>query len=313
MRNAIVALLSLCWAYALTASVSSDKGNGDKLAPTAGLTRNSLQQTGTVKSDGRTLAIEAGTPIVLRLSETLGKTSSQDRTASLVATNDIIIDGLVVVAKGSEAVFGIARRENREHGRAGELEVRVEGIYARTGHLVPLTWQHHVTGEPIYCRAIDCVILVFPFVKGGRASIPEGTLFAARVSQVTWFDRGLIERIGASASTDGSKPPLTSDGRLHFYYPEREGPSPKWTSIRIDGKKVGTIGAGAYACLSLPPGPHTLEADKDSIQFEVAQGGEYYVRLPQVSSFNSEAGYQFIGKPLAPAGKKALRGQTPCF
>lgn len=259
----------------------------------------------------KSLKLEAGTPLALRLTGSLGKDSSNDRAASLVTVNDITIDEVVVIPKGSAAIFNIVRQDAKKFNLPGELKIVIEGVYTISGHLVAVRGGKDLIGEPA-CNMQDCIFLPALFwKKGDRPSLPAETLFAVRVSQTTLFNRDLIERITRELSERVTKSPPTGDARLHLYQ-EYSGYS---SVIHLDGKRVGNLKAGQYACLGLPPGSHIISVDKYEIEIDATSGSEYFAKLfsTATSSVVQTPGYQFESGQLELARGKPLKGQTPCF
>ena len=123
---------------------------------------------------GRSLWLKVDTPIVLRLTGTLSSDSSKSQTASLVTTDDITVDDLVVNPKGTAVLHHVTVGDARRFNRPGELQLIVEGVYALDGQMVPLSGKRHRVAAPP-CFERDCLFLPLLFwKKGEHPSLPSG-------------------------------------------------------------------------------------------------------------------------------------------
>ena len=118
---------------------------------------------------GRSLWLKVDTPIVLRLTGTLRSDSSKSQTASLVTTDDITVDDLVVNPKGTAVLHHVTVGDARRFNRPGELQLIVEGVYALDGQMVPLSCKQHRVAAHRASSAIACSC---PYYSGRRENIP---------------------------------------------------------------------------------------------------------------------------------------------
>jgi len=91
--------------------------------------------------------VELKTPVPLMVDEPLSsKTSKSGQTFRLVAAEDVLVNGKVVVAKGSSATGRITLVEKGNINVEGRVEVTVDSVRAVDGHNIPLEGQLAVSG-----------------------------------------------------------------------------------------------------------------------------------------------------------------------
>lgn len=91
--------------------------------------------------------VELKTPVPLMVDEPLSsKTSKSGQTFRLVAAEDVIVNGQVVVAKGSSATGRITLVEKGNINVEGRVEVTVDSVRAVDGHNIPLEGHLAVSG-----------------------------------------------------------------------------------------------------------------------------------------------------------------------
>jgi hypothetical protein len=96
--------------------------------------------------------IELKTPVRLMVDEPLSsKTAKAGQTFRLVAAQDVLVNGKVVVAKGAQATGRIISAQKWTLGhQQGNLEVTVDSVRAVDGHSIPLDGHLAVTGSGVF-------------------------------------------------------------------------------------------------------------------------------------------------------------------
>lgn len=137
-----------------------------------------------------TVIIKSGTVIPMELMTTLSsKTARTGQMVDFRVTNDVKVNGKVVIAAGSIAQGQVVRsQKNGLMGKEGELEISVKTIRAVDGTIVYLS-NNSLTDEGNGKLAISIVFTVlclFGFlIKGGNAEIPAGAQVQAFVGADT--------------------------------------------------------------------------------------------------------------------------------
>ena len=120
-----------------------------------------------------TVTLKGGTAIPLQLMETInGKTNVVGERINFMVTNDIIVNGKVVIPHGTIAYGQITRaKKNGLCGQAGEIQVSVNSVAAVDGTQVILT------GGTLYDEGKNKLVLslcLCLLVKGGNGELTAG-------------------------------------------------------------------------------------------------------------------------------------------
>lgn len=135
------------------------------------------------------IQIPAGTRILLRTLQTITPKEFKvgDR-VNLAVASDVIINGNVVIKAGAEATGEVTvSKERGIAGQADKITISLKSVKAVDGTFVPLSGTKSVEGEEKMVMAIILALLCLPLVliKGGEASIPEGTQIDTLVAAQT--------------------------------------------------------------------------------------------------------------------------------
>ncbi len=128
----------------------------------------------------KTVVIPDGTEIVAVTTETISsKTAHEDDPISFKVDEDVIVDGVVVIAKGT-LVKGIVTNAKKSGylGRGGQLNVRVESTTTVDGQKLKVRASRGREGSDKTGTTVALVVLFGPlgFLKKGKnAEIKEGT------------------------------------------------------------------------------------------------------------------------------------------
>jgi hypothetical protein len=129
------------------------------------------------------ITIKAGTPIPVRLEETLSSESSTvGQTVKLTVTRNVVIDDVVVIKVGSLVEGEIVHAEETGSlGKKGEISMVVRYATAIDGTRIPLRAQLSQHGD----EKVALSWLVCPFIKGTKGQINAGTETKAYVDYDT--------------------------------------------------------------------------------------------------------------------------------
>ncbi len=133
---------------------------------------------------GFTLA--KGTPIHVKLSKTISSaTAHVGDPLEFEVLEDVQVDGVVVIAKGSKASGVLSDVElKKRFGHSGKLAFNITSVRLVDGAPVPLRCFQETTGGPT--NSSDAVL---PLASGKDAAIPQDTEFTALVESNTPLKR----------------------------------------------------------------------------------------------------------------------------
>jgi hypothetical protein len=232
-----------------------------------------LAQGHAITQDGRTqdnqqasksLVVPKGTNVALRLVGDLRKRE----TPSIVVVQDVVIEGVEVIARDSLAQLVIGRKSPGVFNKPGSVMFEVTGVVSLSGDLIPVSAAQTADGEPP-CVDYDCVLVPLLFwMRGDPGEIKAGLLFNAKVTDDVILNRELF-----------GHPPVLSVStpiqRLHLYQIvyKKPGPSgmeaPNNSNVFLDAKRVGSLVGNQYACIKATPGTHILRVGHEAFSFDI--------------------------------------------
>ncbi len=131
-------------------------------------------------SPGKTVVIPDGTEISAVTTDTISsKTAHEDDPITFKVDEDVVIDGSIVIAKGT-IIKGIVTNAKKSgfFGRGGQLNVRVESTTTIDGQKLKVRASKGKEGNDKTGTTVALVVLFGPigFLKKGKnAEIKEGT------------------------------------------------------------------------------------------------------------------------------------------
>lgn len=201
-----------------------------------------------------------GTPIKLRLSETMSSASAKTgQEVPFEVVEDITVDGVVVLPKGSTAIGTVTDCNPRKSmGRAGKLDISIS--YARLadqekaalraiqenkggGHVGAMTGAIVATSIVFFPAAP-----LFLFIHGKDITIPQGTEITAFVEGDMHLD---MAKFAAAPPVQASAAPA-SQASLAI------DSTPPGADIEVDGAFVGNT----PSTVSVAPGSHQIAVKK---------------------------------------------------
>lgn len=204
-----------------------------------------------------------GTPLKLRLSQTVSSaTAKTGDEVPFEVMDDVQVDGITVLKKGSSAIGTITEAEAKKSmGRGGKLNMTIS--YARL-----------VDGEKVSLRAVSdnkggghtgamtgamvaTSLIIWPaapfflFMKGKDITIPQGTEITAFIDGDTHLD---MAKFGGSSDGSGSGSVMSSSGQIQLAVDS----NPSGADIDVDGNFVGST----PSTIPIPPGNHEITVKK---------------------------------------------------
>jgi len=154
------------------------------------LTVMTLQSAAPLIAATMATKVPAGTLVRLRASGTVtGSNSSVGNTVIFTVTNDVKVDGAVVIKAGANAIGTVSSvRKAGIIGSAGSVGVSLTSVTAVDGTEIPISASAVREGEDkqITALIIGLLCLVGFFMKGGEGELQAGSTLEARtISEAT--------------------------------------------------------------------------------------------------------------------------------
>ena len=205
-----------------------------------------------------------GTAVKLRLMDTVSSADAQvGQQVPFEVTEDILVQGITVVSKGSHAIATVTMAEpKRRLGRGGKLDVHVDSMRLVDGERVQLRAVKDAKGGGhigvMTSAMVATTIVFFPaaplflFMHGKDITIPKGT-------DVTAFVQGDTQLNLASFTAATSASPSVDGVQSATLVVDSSSPG---ADIEVDGKFVGNTPSS----LSVAQGQHTITVKKKGYQ-----------------------------------------------
>ena len=295
---------------------------------------NAAPETRQSKSVGSYVSLEKGLTVPVRLAKAVHSRDVQSHTfgqrVDLEVANDVVIDGLVVIAAGTEA-WGFLGESSKRPGRFftdGYLQIMAEGTRAVTGEIVPLSGYLEVAGVGNACGddgSGGCALgflLLGPFVKGSDAEVRRDTYISAQVADALLLDRTVLERtpvvprVGAELqhAIQAGKGLVIAyrlpDDGCRAYESKNGGPfrpvSCGKAHLTIDATSATALTAGHLLQFELDPGQHRFHTPNgDELSVTVSSGSVQYIRI-NVSRWKRHTQLGTVSTEIGEAESSAL-------
>lgn len=155
-------------------------------AAASGLTSLSLCLASIPQSQAELLKIPADTRLFLKTQEELiGKKGAiiEGQRVRAQVWKDVVIEGRTVISAGTSAIVKVDFfKRNKIAGRKGKITLGAYEVEAADGSTLELTGGYYKQGSGrilLTSALAGIVFLPLIFIKGGKAKLPEGTVFDA--------------------------------------------------------------------------------------------------------------------------------------
>jgi hypothetical protein len=213
--------------------------------------------------------LEDGTPIKLRLQETLSSADAQvDQQVDFDVLEEVKLGDLLLIPKGSVAWGTVTEAEPKKRmARGGKLNVNIDAVRLASGERAALRGVKEVKGGghtgAMTGGIVATSIVFFPaapfflFMHGKDVTIPKGTEVTVYINGNVPIDPAKFTNAAgpasaASAVTATPSPTSTRPGQLSIKS------TPDSADITLDGKYVGST----PSIVTLPPGDHPIKIEK---------------------------------------------------
>jgi hypothetical protein len=164
--------------------------------------------------------LEDGTPIKLVLAQTVSSSdASVGQTVSFEVVEDVLVDGIVVVPKGSTAWATVTAAEHKKTmGRGGKLDMNIDKVRLADGSKTLLSATKNAKGGGHQGAMTGAIVVTslllwpaapfFLLIHGKDITIPKGTAITAFVQGDDTLDRGkFVHPAAISAQTTPAPSP----------------------------------------------------------------------------------------------------------
>jgi hypothetical protein len=138
-----------------------------------------------LKAWGESLAIPAGTPVIVQLAEEVNSgTHKKGDRVKLSVVSDVVVQGKTVIKAGTAAEGTVESAAKRFFaGIGGQIEISVDNTKAVDGTTVPLQFKKETHGGSSLVSIVLTLVCCccFVFIPGENVKIDKGTIFNATV------------------------------------------------------------------------------------------------------------------------------------
>ena len=226
------------------------------------------------------LVLAEGTPIkVIVTSEISSKDAKPNDPVNFTVTEDISVNGTVVLRLGTAAVGSVVNAEKRGYlGKSGKLAIQVETTQTVDGTPLKLRAAKGNEGED-GLTTLNFISPFFLFKKGGDAKIEAGTPVTVYVATAKHF------RTEGSTLTAIVDPTANAtnyeDATVYIYRPKKMVGGALEPSVFVDDIELARMDNGRYFAIKVKPGKHIIRLtdDKKGYAIDMGAGQTYYFRV----------------------------------
>ena len=229
------------------------------------------------------IVLSEGTAIkVIVTSEISSKEAKPNDPVSFTISEDIVIDGQVVVRLGTQAIGSVVNAEKGGYmGKSGKLAVQVESTTSVDGHPVKLRAAKGREGndKTNSTFALSFISPLFLFKKGGEAKIAAGTPVTVYVAEEKRFR--LDGSTLTAVVTETTAATNTEEATVYVYRPSKMVGRALEPSVFVDDTELARMDNGRYFAIKLKPGKHIIRMtdDRKGYALDMGPGQTYYFRV----------------------------------
>jgi Protein of unknown function (DUF2846) len=213
--------------------------------------------------------------------EVTSKDAKPNDPVEFTVTEDLVIDGQVIVRKGTPAIGSVINAEKKGYlGKSGKLAVQVESTTTSDGQRLKLRAAKGREGDDktVSTAMLSQISPAFLFRKGGEAKIEAGTVVPVHVAEEKRFRVEGATLVPVVMETTAAS---SEEATVFIYRPD------KWTgkalepSVFVDETELARMDNGRYFAIKLRPGKHIVRMtdDKKGYAFDMGPGQTYFFRI----------------------------------
>lgn len=228
------------------------------------------------------IVVTEGTPInVITVKEVTTKEAKPNDPVDFTVAEDLVINGQVVVRKGTPAIGSVINAEKRGYmGKSGKLAVQVESTTTSGGQRLKLRAAKGREGDDKTMSTIwlTAISPAFLFRKGSEARIEPGTVVTVYVAEEKRFrvEGATLVPVVMETSTANSE-----EATVFIYRPNKWGGRALEPSVFVDDIELARMDNGRYFAFKLKPGKHIIRLtdDKKGYAIDMTPGQTYFFRI----------------------------------
>jgi len=225
-----------------------------------------------------------GTPLmVVTAQEITSKQAKPNDPVSFTVNEDVIINGQLVVRKGTAAVGSVVTAQKGGYmGNSGKLAIAVESTTTVDGQPLKLRAAKGREGNDKTTSTFALASFISPlflFKRGGDAKITTGMPITVYIAEERRFRLEGSTLVAVAPET----PPVVSneDAVVYIYRPKSWVGRGLEPSVFIDGTELARMDNGRYFALRMKPGKHIVHMtdDKKGYAIDMGPGQTYFFRI----------------------------------
>lgn len=228
------------------------------------------------------IVVTEGTPVnVVTVKEVTTKEAKPNDSVEFTVAEDLVIDGQVIVRKGTPAVGSVINAEKGGYmGKSGKLAVQVESTTTSDGQPLKLRAAKGREGDDksTSTMVLSMISPAFLFRKGSEAKITPGTPVTVYVAEEKRF-RVEGETLVAVAMEPSAA--SSEEATVFIYRPNKFPGRALEPSVFVDETELARMDNGRYFAVKLKPGKHIIRMtdDKKGYAIDMGPGQTYFFRI----------------------------------
>ena len=228
------------------------------------------------------IVVTEGTAVnVVTAKEVTTKEAKPNDPVDFTVTEDLVVNGQVIVRKGTPAVGSVINAEKGGYlGKSGKLAIQVESTTTSDGQRLKLRAAKGREGDDKTTSTLVLSMInpAFLFRKGRDAKIEPGTAVTVYVAEEKRY-RVEGEKLVAIAvePTAGS----LEDATVFIYRPNKWPGRALEPSVFVDETELARMDNGRFFAIKLKPGKHIIRMtdDKKGYAIDMGPGQTYFFRI----------------------------------
>ncbi|HSE31237.1 MAG TPA: DUF2846 domain-containing protein [Pyrinomonadaceae bacterium] len=238
-------------------------------------------QSATIEDE---IVVTEGTPlVVVTAHEVTSKLAKPNDTVKFTVNEDLVVNGQVVVRKGTEAVGSVVTAQKGGYmGNSGKLAIAVESTTTVDGQPLKLRAAKGREGNDKTTSTYALATFISPlflFKRGGDAKITTGMPITVYTAEEKRFRLEGSTLVAVAPAT----PPVVSneDAVVYIYRPKSWVGRGLEPSVYADGTELARMDNGRYFALRMKPGKHIVHMtdEKKGYAIDMGPGQTYFFRI----------------------------------
>ena len=228
------------------------------------------------------IVVAEGTAInVITVKEVTTKEAKPNDPVEFTVAEDLVINGQVVVRKGTPAIGSVINAEKRGYmGKSGKLAVQVESTTTSDGQPLKLRAAKGREGDDKTMSTIMLTVISPAFLlrKGSEAKIAPGTAVTVYVAEEKRFRVEGATLVPVAMAKSAAS---LEEATVFIYRPHKWAGRALEPSVFVDETELARMDNGRYFAIKLKPGKHIIRMtdDKKGYAIDMGPGQTYFFRI----------------------------------